>query len=414
MKKYLIPALAIALTCGCSSETDEIAALAPNPEQSVAGSAPVVAFRDIVFPEAVQATALPTDGASALSQLVLAINIDKARTMGETADICTDGEFAEIKAFVDANLVGANDTETFNKIFDWIRANILVPGTNETAYLRPYEVFTYKKCVCQGYANLLKTLLLTQDFPSFIANGIEPCGGHAWNYAYYGGEWWVVDPTWGRPHIYKMTDTGSYAGRVPHRADITFFEDDAFVFGFKNQMLNVTKVKDTAPSTLCLPRAAGGFVLTGFDPEMPLPMHVSVLGITENITTLCQYTSTLREYTPGVEEIYVEDGHKEFTSYKGIVYLNGDPYFFPANIKKVELKKTRVMNKGAIYDLPEVVEIVIPEGVSSVKAYAIENCPKLKYVYLPEKTRTEDQWLYRYPADVQVVTVPTGIDQVTM
>ncbi len=412
MKKYLLPTLVFAVFCGCSSD-NELVEIEQQVETTGTASGQVL-HRDIVFPEEVDAVALPSDAASALSRLVLAMDVDKARTMGETADICTNEEFAEIKAFVDANLVGATDTETFNKIFDWIRANILVPGDKETAYLRPYEVFTYKKCVCQGYANLLKTMLLTQDIPCFIANGMVPGGGHAWNYAYYGGEWWVVDPTWGRPYIYKMTETGSYSGREPQRVDIDFYEDDSFVFGFKNNQLCVNIVKETAPSTLVLPREAGGFVLTCFDPDQPIPMHVSVLGIPKNITTLCQYTSTLREYTPGVEEIYVEDGHKEFTSYKGIVYLNGDPYFFPAKIKKVELKKKRVMDKGSIYDLPEVVEIVIPEGVSTVKAYAIENCPKLKYVYLPEKTRVEDQWLYRCPADVQVVTVPTGIDQVTM
>ncbi len=413
MKKFLLPALlAVSMPFfnSCTSDNEELAGTQEQPTDSFA---PIV--KDFEFPAEETSTLLPEGEEAALAELVSNADPSIALQLGETD--CTEEEFEEIKAFVDEELRGETGEETYLNIFKWLTKNVKYASPEEIAYLRPYDVFRYKKCVCQGYANLHKVMMLTQELPAFIANGwLATLGGHAWNYVYDGEKWWVSDATNGNKYL--MSNVGEYTDRlIPHRADVTFFEDDIYTYGFKNHELNINMVKSTAPEEICLPRSVGGYTVTCFDPEFALPMHVKVLGLPKNISTLSQYTSTLQEYTPGLEEIHVEDGHPALESYKGIVYLKDkkDPYFFPAKIKVVELKMKMTMGKNAIYDLPEVEEIIIPEGVKKIEDYAIENCPKLKIVRIPESVKTiGEQFIYRCPADVQVLRVPTGIYQVPM
>ncbi len=356
----------------------------------------------------------PVSAVSALRQLVDKMDRNRALEMGETE--ITDEQFAEIKQFVDENLAGKDGAETYKNIFDWIKKNIKYAWSGTPAYLKPYEVFTYKTCVCQGYANLLKTMMLTQGYPAFIANGwLGNIGGHAWNYVYDGKKWIVSDPTNGSQ--FNMSATSSYSNSlIPSRVDLNIFEDETFAYGFEEGYLNINEVKEGAPDELTIPFGVEGFRISQFAPNKPLPENVRSISLGKYVRSLGQYTNMLADNTPGLEEIAIDPSNSYLKTHKGIVYQGNQlvPFFIPPRMKYVELKPMKTMGKNTIYDLANVEEIVIAEGTEVMESYAIENCPKLRRVYVPEATEMQEQALYRCPKNVEVIRVATGIKDIRM
>ncbi len=418
MKQYLLPVLlliALPLLNACSEDFEDF----PVVEHSAPGAMVGQEEIPVEFPVADDAENLPFgkegDEVRAFAALLNKVDIERAKHMGETQ--ITDAQFQEIKTFVDENLKRATGEETYKAIFEWITGNLKYAWQGTPAYLDPYDVFIHKTCVCQGYANLLKTMMLTQGYAAFCVNGqLGTIGAHAWNYVHDGQKWWVSDPTNGNHFL--MDNISEYAIRLmPYRADFLLFEDDYFGYGFENSRLNINIIKDGAPSAVSLPRSIAGYKVSCFDPKEELPAHVRVLGIPQNITTLSIYMSTLRQYTPYLEEVYVEEKHRYLESYKGVIYerRKTTPVYIPTGIKTLELKMKETMQKNDIYDLPVVEEIYIPEGTVTIEDYAIENCPSLKRVYIPESVKNiGENFLYRCPADVEILRTSTGIDNVPM
>ncbi len=368
------------------------------------------------FPEDDGSKDLTGSEAAKLSSLVRKMDVKRAMILGNTE--ITDEEFAEIKAFVDENLVGATGNATFRNIFNWIRANIKVPGKTETPYLRPYDVFIYRKCVCQGYANLMKTMMLTQDLPSFVANGfLGTVGGHAWNYCYDGKKWWVCDPTNGG--IYLMTDVSKYSAKlIPHHADLTMFEDDLFCYGFDGKLLNINEVKQGAPDELTIPFGVEGYRITLFSPLKSIPQNVTSLTFGQYISSMGEYISMLHDYTPGVAEVSIDPNNRYLSVHEGIVYKGSGnvPYYIPTAIKRVVLKQMKHVDKNIVAFLSEVEEIVVAEGTQTIGAYAFEMLPKLKRVYVPENTVIEENAIYNCGSEWEIIrqSGSTGIRDVKM
>jgi hypothetical protein len=60
-------------------------------------------------------------------------------------------------------------------------------------------------------------------------------------------------------------------------------------------------------------------------------------------------------------------------------------------------------------------EIYFPEGTKKLESYAIENCPKLKRIYVPTTTEVASNAIYNCAADVEIVRgAPNGITNITM
>ena len=75
----------------------------------------------------------------------------------------------------------------------------------------------------------------------------------------------------------------------------------------------------------------------------------------------------------------------------------------------------KVIGKNTVYDLPNLEEIVISEGTTTVESYAFESCPSLKRIYVPQSvTSFAKDALYRCPDDVEILKGSTGIHHVTM
>lgn len=332
----------------------------------------------------------------------------------------TDEQFQEIAEFTTDLVKGkTSQTEQYREIFRWIVTNIRYEQSDPD----PYAVFKNKKCVCQGYANLLTVMCHTQGIPTVVINGYlstpNMWGGHAWAYTCTDGAWEVSDPTNGGS--YPMKNTGSYTHLLPSEADVDLFTDNCAVYRYYDYKINVHEVT-SKENPLVVPYSAGGFVITSFNPAEDLPEEITEIYMGANIETFGEtYNMSLVSQNRGkyLEAIYVDENNPMLMDYKGIVYRkNGDEaqlYYIPGAMPLIELMPMKKVEKNTIYNHYGVKEIYFPEGTKEIESYAIENCPKLERVYIPNDAKIAGDALYNCPKDVEIIRgVPSGIKHVTM
>lgn len=392
----------------CSTQMDDmLIATSTDPVETVTSDSTQF------FPVADDAVLLTGTHAEQMLQLLNVIDPSQALVLYDTN--ITDEQFQEIKAFTETLVIGlTSQKEIHDKIFGWITSNIKYEESDND----PYPVFKNRKGICQGYANLLKVMLLSQNVPVISINGTMYGMGHAWTYVCADGQWYMSDPTNGVVKVAKEIST--YVGYEPSRAEFAFFNDDHYLFEYNNGQLNLKEVKQGSEK-FTVPYSAGGFVITSFSPEVDLPSNIKEIYIGKNIKSLGdQGVVGIQSHGQGVESIHIDPENPSLESYEGLVYRKeGDtttPYFIPANITRIVLKPAKVYNKGVIVDHENVEEIVFPEGVEVIGDYAIEKCPNLKRVYVPENALVSRKALYNIWQDVEIIRekTETGIHSVTM
>lgn len=370
------------------------------------GEAPSYEMDPKLFPK--EDGSVPLTGPSSAKIWYLVQKMDTKLALTPDPALITSAEFKDLQDFVTQNLKGATGAETYQNIFKWVTGNLKY-GAGD---LRPYDVFKNRKCICQGYANLLKTMMQTQGYPAFGGNGLLLEGSydlaHAWVYTYDGSKWWMSDPTNGVHYGMSEWDNekkGYTRYVAPQLADIPLFQDEHFAYGYQENALNVNEVKSGASAVVVLPYSVAGYIISCFSLQKPLPKEVKVLYVGKNIQAFSPYMSTFQDYTPGLERVYVDPEHPVFKTYKGIIYEGNAnlPYYIPTAIKKVELKSIERMEKNTIINLPQVEEIVLGQGTRVVEAYAIENCPQLQRVYVPEGAKVESNAVYKCHPKVEII-----------
>jgi len=392
----------------CSTEEDA-------PVVSASSNHPAASSEEtIAFPSDDGSKRPHNTAAVALEQLLRNFDKSRALTLGETT--ITDGQMAEIKTFVDENLKGDTDYKTYRNIFDWITENLTYASSGD-AWVDPYEVYVNRRCVCQGYANLLKVMCLTQDIPAFIVNGMYgTIGAHAWNYVYANNKWYVSDPT--NDVDYKISDKAKYQNTyIPDRTDLALYEDDQFSYNLQEGKFNVCEVKGTANDYIVIPYSKEGWRITSFFPQKKVGENVKRLYLGANIETFGSYPDMLKTSFPSLEQIEIDPSNTYLGTCHGLVY-EGDsdtPYVVPPAIRSLQLKTIKTVEKNTLFNLPKVEEITFSEGTERIEAYAIEECPSLRTVYIPTTvTYMDADAVYRCPDDVQIITMPTGITEVTL
>lgn len=406
LRYYLFPLSLFLVSCSSDDMTDD--AICSYPPASSSMLSPEAQFPDID-----NSTLLSTTEARAAWQVLQKLDPEKALQLGSLQ--ITDEQYAELKTFVDDNFKADTQYDTYRNIFSWIVKNIKYANDGD-AYLNPYDVFIYKRCVCQGYANLLKTMCLTQGIPCLIANGwLSTLGGHAWNYVYADGEWYVSDPT--NNNQYKASNYTAYQSKlIPQQFDVVLFEDEHFTYNFQDKQLNVYTVKPTTDSYVVVPYSVNGLRITSFYPSQALPPSVENLYLGRNVTSLGEYPSGLASYTNHVTAIYIDSKNQKLASYNGVVYkkpASNVPYFIPNGIRRLELRPMLTMGKNVVSWLDNVEEIVIAEGTKKIEDYAVEACPNLKRVYIPESVTYIAPNAFYNCGDYEIVNFTTGITEVT-
>lgn len=137
-------------------------------------------------------------------------------TVGSTYDISTYVEvrrkLEELVHGIDFNLP---DKDKLAQVYTRIGKNIVYdtmaayPNTSEEKQYAKMQKTNCRnlkngllqgKCVCAGYADILRNALSLVGIESLYVSGIAK-EGHAWNKVKLDGEWYNVDVTWDSPHI---------------------------------------------------------------------------------------------------------------------------------------------------------------------------------------------------------------------
>ena len=157
MRKNLLLVLTLAASAfmsACSSDEFESSDVSVIPPSTTAEA------DESLFPVEGGGKLISSNGADALNVLLKSpsFKMENATTLHNA--VITQEQWDEIKAYVDKNLrVEGNDLATYNNVFRWCFDSLTY--SYDDAGLEPYDVFTKRRCVCQGYANLCKTMLLS-------------------------------------------------------------------------------------------------------------------------------------------------------------------------------------------------------------------------------------------------------------
>lgn len=399
-KKFLLLPLVAAALAFTSCSEDE--SMFMNPSVEVAPEEPTRSL----FPE--------DDGSKELGNntspgqkarlLLEALTADYIKEMTDTlgrANITAD-QYAEIQAFTRELTAGlTTEKEKYDKCFKWVVSNIKYEYSDND----PYPVFINRKGICQGYANLLFIMLHSIDVPAFVCNGIlNPIGGHAWNYVYCDGKWWVSDPTNNGNFI--MRSPAGYSHLLPSSFDVVLAKKDGVWYNYTEYNLNVCKIESN-DEVFVVPFSVNGYRVTSLSPTVEISPNIKEMYIGKNITTLGEGYVGLAYNAPNLEYIYIDPENTTFASYLGVVYRkNGNEYqltYIPGGMKCVELMPMETMYKNTVYNHDSVETLIVAPGTKNIEAWGVENCPNLKIAYLPEDTEIAENAFVGVHPDFQIV-----------
>lgn len=316
----------------------------------------------------------------------------------------TPEQYAEIQAFTEELVAGLEtDKDKYTTCFNWVVQNIKYEYSDND----PYPVFKNRKGICQGYANLLFIMLHSINVPAFVCNGnvnVPPYGGHAWNYVYCDGTWYVSDPT--NNGSWLLAATASYSHLFPSSFDVVLAKNDGVWFNYNEYHLNICAV-ESSDEVFVVPFSALGYQVTSFNPTMPLPSNIKQINIGKNITSLGENYMGLSYNAPSVENVEVDPENSTFASYLGVVYRkNGSEFqltYIPAAMKCVELMPMATMYKNTVYGHSSVEVLIVAPGTKKLESWAVENCPNMKIAYLPEDTEIADNAFVGVHPDFQII-----------
>ncbi len=314
----------------------------------------------------------------------------------------TPGQYAEIQEFTEKLVAGlTTQKDKYTRCFNWIVQNVKYEYTDND----PYAVFKNLTGVCQGYANLLFIMLHSIDIPAFVCNGIlNPIGGHAWNYVYCDGKWYVSDPT--NNGSWVLAATSSYSHLLPSSFDVVLAKNNGVWFNYTEYNLNICSV-ESDDAVFIVPFSALGYQVTSFSPTVPLNPNIKQINIGKNIKSLGEGYIGLSYNAPNVEYVEVDPENTTFASYLGVVYRkNGSEFqltYIPAAMKCVELMPMETMYKNTIYNHNGVETLIIAPGTKKIEPWGVEKCPKLKIAYVPEDTEIANNAFAGVHPDFQII-----------
>lgn len=416
MKKiYFAAALGLSslLFPACSSELEETGAPATATPQVT--NASTVAFpeddgAEYLNPSPIGPLTRPQEN---LMKLLNKFDEEKALDLGRLN--ITSDEYNEIAAFTADLVKDAESNEAkYQTIYNWVKENIKFAdnGANND----PYPVFTSRQGVCEGFAGLLKVMLISQNIPTLSVNGLLMGMGHAWNYVCVDGQWYVSDALNG--YNYKMEQYASYNFLSPSVIDIPVFEDDDFVYTYSEYNLNVARIKSTKTQVV-IPFSVNGLRITSLNPTAAVPAEVQELYIGKNIETLGTGIMGLREYGSQLIAVYADPASTKFYSYEGALYQGSSAYaylvYVPPFLDFLKLMPMEKAEKNIVFDQPGLQTIEFAEGTKVIEAWAVEKCPNLHRAYVPKDTEIEENAFDGVADDFEIIRgSSTGIHKVKL
>lgn len=310
----------------------------------------------------------------------------------------SEQEWGEIRDFT-RKLVDPKEDKykQFLTILGWIRDNIKYKHGENTAY----ATFRNRSAVCQGYSYLLKAMCHAIDVPALIATGDlhgysaphQRIGGHAWCYVFVEGAWYVADPTNIR-EAFPIHETNRYErALVIDNFEGILYEDDTFAYTYEDGMLTVHTIKATTAEPIVVPYGTHGVQVSSFNPLFASVREGVRVYLADNIRALGVEGRRPESRAGNKYLLALQPTNQYLEDYKGTVYERGKgqesqiPIYTPPTAK-LYLKGEAVVGKNRLTHHDKVETIVFGEGVRRVEGDAVERCPRLKTVYLPQ-TATE-------------------------
>ena len=358
--------------------------------------------------------ALPSNLLSKFNLLLKAIDPEKM-ARGLNAITITDQQYQEIKAFVQSDIVKSetDKQKIYEQIFYWVSNHIKYNTSLDPSFSNdPYAVFKNRKAVCQGYTNLLKVMLHSQSIPVVSIGGMLHSGGgelgHAWNYVYINGKWRMADAT--NNVEFPIDNTSSYSNWKPTNADIDLFENESVICNYQDGHLNVRQVK-IKDKKWTFPFGISGYQITSLNPNQNLPNQIEEIYLSKNVATLGESLIGLAKFENQLKRIYVDSKNQQLTEKHGIVYWrysdqqhNAEiPYVIPNQMDTITLKPIRFMVKGTLTNHKKVKVLIISQGTQTIEAYAVENCPALEEVRVPNSVKEIHQDAFYQMKDIQII-----------
>jgi hypothetical protein len=358
--------------------------------------------------------ALPTNPLTRFNTLFKAIDPVKM-AKGLNGLTISEQEYQEIKAFVMSDIVKSetDPQKIYNGIFNWVSNHIKYNDTFDPFFSNDaYAVFKNRKAVCQGYTNLLKVMLHSQSIPVVSIGGLLRNGGsdvgHAWNYVYVNGSWRMADAT--NKVEFPIDNTASYSNWRPSNADIDLFENESIVCNYQDGHLNVRRVKSQAKKW-SFPFGISGYRITSFNPNQNLPNEIEEVYLSKNVATLGESLIGLATWENRLKRIYVDASNQQLSEKHGIVYWrysdqqhNAEiPYVIPSQMDTITLKPIRYMGKGTLTNHQKVKVLILSQGTQAIEAYAIENCPSLRKVHIPNSVKEIDKDAFYQMEDIEII-----------
>lgn len=355
-----------------------------------------------LFPVEDNSVPLPGSEAARFKVVLDRIDAESCLVMGDTK--ISDSEYQIIKDFTDELVQGITAPyQLYQKIFYWVADNIQYGFEGNDAY----DVFINRKAVCEGYSNLLKVMLLSQNIPTLVVHGDiqwTSLEAHAWNYSYFDGVWYVGDAT--NSQLFRLNsevDVRMYEKKYfPYFTDIVITEDENFVYGYQNGIC-IRKIKNVREK-LTLPFSVMGYqVETIYLTDFPDGIKEFYVG--SNIRNLGENAIGLRGVATTLENIFIAGNNETFESYEGSIYRKYEdiPYYIPENKTVIQLKPVETASKNIVVDHKGVVELYFGMGTKTIENFAVENCPNLKRVYIPSSVaRIDENAFYRVGEIAQI------------
>ena len=314
----------------------------------------------------------------------------------------TDSQYQTIRTFtLDLTEKYSSTKDKITAIYQWAKDTSLKASVGEDAPADledndPYKVFKEKTGVCQGKANLCKTMLAAIDVPCIIAHGYWETEGHAWDFVLCDGKWGIVDASMWQISLDDPSDISSHY--KTDNLESVLYEKDGFEFTYYLGGIGVVGYTGNA-DCLEIPESCNGRPVISIAAENQIYYEHSLQDTTAKKLVLpatVQYGIYLSDYeirsfySKSLESISVDENNPVFASYDGILYSKDFSriYSIPANISEITLKPIEIMEKNTLTNLPNLRTLKIGEGTKELQEDAIENCEHLEKVYIPDSVTT--------------------------
>ena len=314
----------------------------------------------------------------------------------------TDSQYQTIRAFtLDLTEKYSSTKDKITAIYQWAKDTSLKASVGEDAPADledndPYKVFKEKTGVCQGKANLCKTMLAAIDVPCIIAHGYWENEGHAWDFVLCDGKWGIVDASMRQISLDDPSDISSHY--KTDSLEAVLYEKDGFEFTYYLGGIGAVGYTGNA-ERLEIPESCNGYPVISIAAESQIYYEHSfqdtaakelVLPATVKYGIYLSDYEIRSFYSKSLESISVDENNPVFASYDGILYSKDFSriYSIPANISEITLKPIEIMEKNTLTNLPNLRTLKIGEGTKELQDDAIENCEHLEKVYIPDSVTT--------------------------